>query len=52
MDAVHIVQDNVKKALEVWINDGDDDDDGNNGGDNIIGNDKNSFNERNEKKND
>jgi len=43
MDAVHIMQDNVKKAIEVWVDGGDDD----NGG--ISGKNGNSSDERNEK---
>jgi len=57
MDAVHIMQDNVKKAIEVWVDGGDDDNggisgepNGNNGGSgNINRNDKNPSDERNVK---
>ncbi|CAB4408260.1 unnamed protein product [Rhizophagus irregularis] len=51
MDAVHIMQDNVKKAIEVWVDGGDDNDGTNNepNGNNGNGNDKNLSDERNEK---
>jgi hypothetical protein len=54
MDAVHIMQDNVKKAIEVWVDGGDDngginsENNGNNGN-NGNGNNKNFSDERNEK---
>jgi hypothetical protein len=55
MDAVHIMQDNVKKAVEVWVdggNDGNEGIDGNehNDNDNGIGRENDSSSdERNEK---
>ncbi|RIA96548.1 hypothetical protein C1645_815222 [Glomus cerebriforme] len=55
MDAVHIMQDNVKKAIEVWVDGGDNNGGGpniNNGNVNVNGNegnDKNFSDERNEK---
>ena len=51
MDAVHIMQDNVKKAVEVWVDGGNDGNEGNenNGNDKNIGRNNDSSDKRNEK---
>jgi hypothetical protein len=49
MDAVHIMQDNVKKAVEVWVDGGNDGNEGIGGNDNDIGRDDDPSDKRNKK---
>lgn len=49
MDAVHIMQDNVKKAVEVWVDGGNDGNEGIGSNEKNIGRDDDSSDERNEK---